>query len=396
MLNTQPSSVPPAPGRAGIKPPSAVSAARVSEALPRRRRGGQPSNRNALKHGLYAAEKAPLFTRISSSMEHSRKLVDKSPGALGEAIWNFQDITGMLMKILKVTRDPRSFLRWSKLLIKIIKSKARYRRALYKKTLPLRNLYFASNAALGIIRLNIDDIGISRDADSFREKLEESDFNSPSFQEPFLTLLYDPPYPFITPRQWRVLEPLLPPPQAGGASLADRRSPQQKSFDASFCVESPVAAIPSRRRGRPSADPRELLDAAFWKLAHHARWQDLPDYYPPMLTCRRYYRRLFLSGRLVTLYSALYQDLLTRGKADLPAFVEQGCFSITGNQVTLRSDLDENWRMRTALLFLQLGYQAVRRVTRECKLARRQGSTSCRILLSSPIFNPSLVKDPGS
>ena len=396
MLNTQPSSVPPAPGRAGINPPSAVSAARVAEALPRRRRGGQPSNRNALKHGLYAAEKAPRLTGISCSREHSRKIMDKSPAALREAILGIQDEISMVVKILEGTRDSRSFLRWFKLLIKMRRSTARHKRALFKQMLPLRNLYFVSNAALGIIRLNIDDIGISRDADSFREKNEKSDFNSPSFQEPFLTLLFDPPYPFITPRQWRVLEPLLPPPLAGDASLAARRSPQQKSFDACFCVESPVATIPSRRRGRPSADPRELLDAAFWKLAHHARWQDLPDYYPPLLTCRRYYRRLFLSGRLVTLYSALYRDLLARGKADLPTLVEQGCFSITGNQVTLRSDLNENWRMRTALLFLQLGYQAVRRVTRECKLARRLGSTSCRILLSSPIFNPSLVKDPAS
>jgi transposase len=137
-----------------------------------------------------------------------------------------------------------------------------------------------------------------------------------------------------------------------------------------------------RRRGRPPSDPRELLDAVFWKLAHHARWQDLPGYYPPMLSCRRYYRRLFLSGRLTTLYSALYQHLVTRGEADLPKFVKKGCFSITKNHVILHPDLEDTWQMRTALLFLQQGYQALRRVAREIKQAQRLGFPSCRILVN--------------
>ncbi|MCX6038964.1 MAG: hypothetical protein NTW99_13980, partial [Chloroflexi bacterium] len=71
------------------------------------------------------------------------------------------------------------------------------------------------------------------------------------------------------------------------------------------------------------------LNIVFWKFSHRARCQDLPDYYPPMLSCRHYYRHLFLSGRLATLYSALYQDFLTHGKAYLDSYVKQGGFSIT-------------------------------------------------------------------
>jgi hypothetical protein len=124
-----------------------------------------------------------------------------------------------------------------------------------------------------------------------------------------------------------------------------------------------------------------LLDAIFWKFAHHARWQDLPVGYPPMLSCRRYYRRLFLSGRLATLYSALYQDLHARGKVDLPTCVERGCFTITENKVTLRLGLDETWQMRTALLLVQQGFQVFRRFRREKVQKRRRRFPSFRMFL---------------
>ena len=249
------------------------------------------------------------------------------------------------------TENFRLLLSADKLAHKILKSIIRLKSSLSKQQLPLRNLHFVSKYCLDIIRLNIDDIGISRDADSFRLKFEDGGFTSFAFEEFLCASFSDPPYPFITPRQWRVLEPLLPPPD------------------------------PIRRRGRPPVDPRELLDAVFWKLAHKARWQDLPDYYPPMLSCRRYYRRLFLSGRFTTLLSALYQDLKARGEATLTRIVQQQVFfTVTDKMLTLPAAFDEIWQLRTALLFLQLGYQAFRRVRRELKLYRRLGHTSCRIL----------------
>ena len=139
------------------------------------------------------------------------------------------------------------------------------------------------------------------------------------------------PFPFLTPQQWAVLAPLVP--------RAERTG----------------------KRGRPPADRRKLLDAIFWKLAYHARWQDLPYFYPPMLTCRRYYRRLLLGGRLNALFSALYQDLLTRGKVSLSALVEKGGVEILENKVILRHGLDKKWQIRAALLILQQGYQALRK-----------------------------------
>jgi hypothetical protein len=110
-----------------------------------------------------------------------------------------------------------------------------------------------------------------------------------------------------------------------------------------------------------------LLDAIFWKIAFHARWQDLPAGSPPILTCRRYYTRLNRSGRLLTLYAALYQDLLTRGHTDPTVLVNQGCFAVSGSQVDLLPTLDEEetWQQRTALLFLQQAHTISRRILRE-------------------------------
>ncbi len=84
-----------------------------------------------------------------------------------------------------------------------------------------------------------------------------------------------------------------------------------------------------------------------------------------MLTCRRYYRRLFLSGRLLTLYTALYQDLLTRGQTDLTVLADRGSFIIVGNGLVLSPALDETWQLRTALLIMQMAHQVSCRTLRE-------------------------------
>jgi transposase len=240
----------------------------------------------------------------------------------------------------------RNRLSWFRSSLKAIRMVTRLKTILGCWQLPARHLRFVSEYALALVYHDFADQGITRDADSFRVEFEKSDLNSPSFQGSSDGSLTDPGYPFITPRQWQLIEPLLPPPDHTAG------------------------------RGRPPADPRPLLDAAFWKFAHHARWQELPGIYPSMLTCRRYYRRLFLSGRLRTIYTAIYKDLLARSGTDLTVLVEQGCFSIENNRIILNATMDdmhETWQIRTALLFMQLGYQAYRHVDRLTKYLEKMG-----------------------
>ena len=268
-----------------------------------------------------------------------------------QIILDLQEKICLTFQYFDKAENNRSKVAWFNTLVKMVRIVARLKTEWVLRYLPAPDLQYVSQHALALIHDDFCNHGITRDADSFRKKRENSDFNSDSFRESLCASLSDPPYPFISPRQWTVLDPFIPPSDHAG------------------------------KRGRPPADPRELLDAIFWKFAHHARWQDLPAGYPPMLTCRRYYRRLFLSGRLATLYSALYKDFHAHAQADLPALVNQGCFTITKNKVTLCPGLDETRQMRTALLFVQQGFQVLRGYRREkVRERRRRFPSTCRML----------------
>jgi len=295
-----------------------------------RRRGAPPLNRNALKHDSYAVKHQTPFTGIPLSLIPCQQIQDQFQDVINQAIPELQEKIVLVLQLSRKNRDFRSSLSWLRLGTILINTLLRLRMARYKLQQPPYDLHFVAQRALALIRYDFRSQGITRDADLFLKKRVLSDFNSLSSREPQTSIPVDSHDHFLTPRQWALLEPLLPP--------LDHIGP----------------------RGRPPADPHAMLDAIFWKFAHQARWQDLPPGSPPMLTCRRYYRRLFLSGRLATLYSALYKDLRFRGMTDLTAFVSQGCFEISGHRLTFRPKLDETWQLRTALLFLQQGYQVFR------------------------------------
>jgi hypothetical protein len=50
---------------------------------------------------------------------------------------------------------------------------------------------------------------------------------------------------------------------------------------------------------------------------------------------------------------------------DLSFFQNHGHFSLDKNRVVLNPDLTEFWQMRTALLFIQQGYQVLRSILRD-------------------------------
>jgi hypothetical protein len=113
-----------------------------------------------------------------------------------------------------------------------------------------------------------------------------------------------------------------------------------------------------------------LLDAIFWKLATGQPWHALPFGFPPMPLCRKYYRRLFLSGRLYTLLLALYNHLRLEASIDIPGLLEAGVFTTTPSQkIALSPDASPTWENYTALLFMQLARSAYTRKQRQVKKA---------------------------
>jgi len=81
----------------------------------------------------------------------------------------------------------------------------------------------------------------------------------------------------LTPQQWRVVQPLLPP------------------------------QPPPTSRGRPSADYRNVIEAILWKLTNNRAWYDLPAGCPSYSTCYRYYHQWKRDGLLARLLKALAQ-----------------------------------------------------------------------------------------
>ena len=91
----------------------------------------------------------------------------------------------------------------------------------------------------------------------------------------------------LTPQQWRIVQPLLPP------------------------------QPPPTSRGRPSADYRSVVEAILWKLTNNRPWYDLPAGCPSYSTCYRYYHQWKRDGLLARLLAALaqYQKQTSQGSA---------------------------------------------------------------------------------
>ncbi len=241
----------------------------------------------------------------------------------------------------------------------------------YKAAEDRRMLEFVASHDIRLLELHFHDYGITRDADEFPTTNTGSLSAAPSPLPPVRPLdLHDPTaLTFLTPAQWTLLAPLLPP--ASVTEPGDRRERSRS-----------VAAGPmpvSRGRGRAPSDPRALLDAVFWKLATGLPWSALPPFLPSAATCRRYYRRLWWSGRLMTVYAALFHHAREQG-LHLFDLVEQSCFILEPRRrLALRPDLAVTWKHRTALLFMQLGAQVYRRRKREFQLEQRLRNPSCRL-----------------
>jgi transposase len=84
-------------------------------------------------------------------------------------------------------------------------------------------------------------------------------------------------------------------------------------------IEPLIPELPRRedRRGRPWRDTREVMNGVLWLLRSGARWQDLPERFPPYQTCHRRFQQWVREGTLRKVLEALADDLRARGELDL-------------------------------------------------------------------------------
>lgn len=359
----------------------------AAPAAPPRKRGGQPRNQNARKQGSFSMHqpgpRAALHIQLKN-LSHSFRLGQVHP----------QTVLAQTEPYITQHESPMD-LAAHRFLLKVIRLRLRARNALLPAILQHRALQQLVRDPLGWLLSIFQFSGIERDVDSFFPVSKKSARNSP---HPPLFAPLPPDHPNyatnLTDEQWALIEPLIPPdPHSNwlhgqppliiaanrwgfsryqpGSEFNDFLILEQHDQVASRYPALQVIPGQSRsKRGRPKDQrcPRAMLDAILWKLATAHNWDDLPSDFPPMRLCRKYYRRLFLSGRLYTILLALYNHLRLEQAVDIDELYEQGTFTTTPSQnIALHPNAPLDTRTCTALLFMQLAREAYSRSQREQK-----------------------------
>ncbi|MGC8603852.1 MAG: transposase, partial [Desulfomonilaceae bacterium] len=70
----------------------------------------------------------------------------------------------------------------------------------------------------------------------------------------------------------------------------------------------PNVEIP-RKKGRPRADDRMVVEGILWVLRTGARWKDLPERYPSPATCWRRLRRWEEEGIWLNIWRTFLSEL---------------------------------------------------------------------------------------
>src|SRR2546423_11592765 len=122
----------------------------------------------------------------------------------------------------------------------------------------------------------------------------------------------------LTDEQWALIEPL---------------------FDKPPAVQT---------RGRPRRDDREVLNGVLWILRSGARWQDLPERFPPYQTCHRRFQQWSRDGTLRNVLEALADDLCIRADVYLSEFFIYDTIIIATKRTQTREELSRVKGRRTS------------------------------------------------
>jgi transposase len=169
--------------------------------------------------------------------------------------------------------------------------------------------------------------------------------------------------------------------------MANRRG--EELTDEQWAIIAPLIPEPPRRedgRGRPWRDTREVMNGVLWILRSGARWQDLPERFPPYQTCHRRFQQWSRDGTLRNVLEALAEDLRTRGEIDLSECFIDGTFIVAKKGAQKRerpsgAKARSSWQWQTLLVFHS---PSTRRLLRRMKSPLSQ-KLSFRVLLPSDL-----------
>jgi transposase len=387
-----------------VSQPSATGS--KSAILPKRKRGGQRGNQNARKLGIFSVHQPGHLSQFLSRAKTLQSSLRNGAQPPHKIVPGVQKALVQLLTAEKKIKSPSIAV--MQLELKLIMLSVRAKAQAIPAMLRARTLENLATDPFTYFENDYRDWGITRDADSFFPVSKLSARNSPSNAP-------DSPLQMrsiwggagggaefatnLTDEQWAVLEPLIPPDPwldwltgeppviiaanrwnftryiptgefKDFAILQNYRQVLQRT--PTLMAPAPLAST-AKKRGRPcnSISPRALLNAIIWKLATAQNWDALPGDFPPMRLCRKYYRRLFLSGRFYTLMLALYNHMRLETDVDPWLLLQAGLFTTTPSQnIALSAQAESTWQNYTALLFMQLAREAYARLERNRKQAQ--------------------------
>ena len=104
-------------------------------------------------------------------------------------------------------------------------------------------------------------------------------------------------------------------------------------------------STPTARTGAPARWTRATVAEQSRGLKRHsvdlrsgARWQDLPERFPPYQTCHRRFQQWVRAGVLRAILEALAEDLRTRGEVDLSECFIDATFIVAKKRTGRGSD----------------------------------------------------------
>lgn len=326
---------------------------------PHRRKGAQPGNVNAWRHGMYAAVHP---SELAVYLKEVDKIAfDSHTGLFPEKnIDSGRLLTSDLLWLSDEYKDPADSPSWLASEFLISRSIGSIVRSVSRVQFEHAELFKAFHSAPDVIFLyyfrqhgvdlptlrawmkkisappfSTSSSSSLRSGHSFQKKTCKSDQNSNTLGSFSLT-----------GEQWSKIQPLFPNP----------------------------AFIPPAR-GRPPMSPRRVLNAILWKEAEGIGWESLPACFPSQATCIRFMASCTQDGRLPLVYLLLYEDLLKRTQAGPAAFdaIDEYFFMDLTHRVQIKKHFPrgipqlETWQLDTARLFLQYAYELIRYFRRKEK-----------------------------
>lgn len=76
--------------------------------------------------------------------------------------------------------------------------------------------------------------------------------------------------------------------------------------------------------GRPPVDPRDMIDAIFWRLRTGAPWRDLPEEFGPWKTVYNHFDKWNSDGTLDQVQHRLLQNIVTDNGIDMDLWCIDG------------------------------------------------------------------------